>query len=152
MNAKSIFKQIKNSISNNSVLHKYAVSMLKTVLFQTIQFSISTQFSSIWPIERTLSSATTPGQSGPGSDSNEEVLRIPPNSSIIEASPSDCLMSYPGHSLGKVLPLCREAISGFYSPNWLSQVIARIPSFGQIKLFKHLQYLEPFNCANKWLI
>ena len=32
----------------------YAVSMSKTVLFQTIQFSISTQFSSIWPIDRTL--------------------------------------------------------------------------------------------------
>ena len=34
---------------------------VKTVLFQTIQFSISTQFISIWPIDRTLSGFATPG-------------------------------------------------------------------------------------------
>ena len=37
--------------------------MPKTVQFQTIQLSIGTQFSSIWPIDRTLLDATTPGQS-----------------------------------------------------------------------------------------
>ena len=31
----------------------------------------------IWSIDRTLSGATTLGQSEPGSDGNEEVLRIP---------------------------------------------------------------------------
>ena len=41
-----------------------------------------TQFSSIWPIDRTLSGATTPGQSGHGSDGNEGVLRIPQSSCI----------------------------------------------------------------------
>ena len=51
--------------------------MSKTALFQTIQFSISTQFSSIWPIDRTLSRATIPGLSRPGSNGNEGVLRIP---------------------------------------------------------------------------
>ena len=50
--------------------------MSKIVLFQTIQLSISTQFSSMWPIDKTLSGATTLGQSGPGSDGNEGVLRI----------------------------------------------------------------------------
>ena len=35
------------------------------------------QFSSIWAIDWTLSGATTPGQSGHGSDGNEGVLRIP---------------------------------------------------------------------------
>ena len=54
------------------------------------------QFSSIWPIDRTLSGATTPGQSGPGSDGSEEVLHIP---QIIGTSPSDYLVSYLGHSL-----------------------------------------------------
>ena len=34
--------------------------MSKTVLFQTIRFSISTQFSSIWPIDRALSGAAIP--------------------------------------------------------------------------------------------
>ena len=43
----------------------------------------------------TLSSATTPGQS----DNNERVLRIPQSSCITGASPSDCLVSYLGHSL-----------------------------------------------------
>ena len=33
--------------------------MSKTVLFQVIQFSISTQFNFIWPIDITLSGATT---------------------------------------------------------------------------------------------
>ena len=42
-----------------------------TVLFKTTQFSISTQFNSIRPINRTLSDATTPGQSGPGFDGNK---------------------------------------------------------------------------------
>ncbi len=47
--------------------------MSKTVLFQAIQFRIS----SIWPIDRALSGVTTQGQSGPGSDGNEGVLQIP---------------------------------------------------------------------------
>ena len=49
---------------------------VKTVLFQTIQFSKSMQFISIWPIDWTLSSATILGQSGPGSDGNKGILRI----------------------------------------------------------------------------
>ena len=77
---------------------------IRTVLFQTIQFSISTQFSSNWPIDRTPSGATTLVQSGYGSDSNEGVLCIPQSSSFTEASPLDCLVSYPGHSLGESYP------------------------------------------------
>ena len=79
-NAKSIFIHINSSISNNS--DKY-----------------NTHFSSIWPIDRTLSSATTPVQSEPGSDGSEEVLCIPQSSSNTGTSPSDCLVSYLGHSL-----------------------------------------------------
>ena len=44
---------------------------LKTVLFQTIQFS------SIWLIDKSLSGAITPGKSGPGIDGNKGVLHIP---------------------------------------------------------------------------
>ena len=70
-----------------------------------------------------LSRATTPGQSGPGSDGNEGVLCVPQSSSITGTSPSDCLVSYTGHSLGVgVLPLCREAIGIFYSPNRLGNI------------------------------
>ena len=56
-----------------------------------------TQFSSIWPIDRTLSGATTQGQSGPESDGNKGLLHITQSSIITGASPSDCLVSYLGH-------------------------------------------------------
>ena len=68
--------------------------------------------SSILPIDRTLLGATTPGQSGPGSDGNEAVLRIPQNSSTAGTSLSDCLVSY----------LCRETVGVFYSPSRLGKV------------------------------
>ena len=55
--------------------------------------------SSIWPIDRTLSTATTLDQSGSESNGNEEVLHIPQSSSITGASLLDCLVSYPGHLL-----------------------------------------------------
>ena len=47
---------------------------------------------------RTLTSTTTPDQSGPGSNSKEEVFHIP-QSFRIEALPSDGLMSYLEHSV-----------------------------------------------------
>ena len=49
-------------------------------------------------MDRALSCATIPDQSGPGSNGNEEVLHIPQSSSITGTSPSDCLVSYLGHS------------------------------------------------------
>ena len=69
-----------------------------------MQFSVSIQFSSIWPIDWTLLGATTPAQGRPGNDGNEGVLRIPQSSGISVATPSDCLLSYPGHSFGKSYP------------------------------------------------
>ena len=71
LSAKFVFIHTNSSISN-------------------IQFSISTNFSSIWPIHRTISGAFTPGQNGPCSNGNEEVLRISQSSSIAGASPWDC--------------------------------------------------------------
>ena len=50
-------------------------------------------------MNKTLSGATIPSLSGPGSGGNEGVLRIPQSSSITGISPSDCLVPYPGHSL-----------------------------------------------------
>ena len=65
--------------------------------------------SSICPIDRILSGATTPGQSGPGSNGNEVVPHIPRSFSITRTSPSDYLMSYQWHSLwgGGLTPLER---------------------------------------------
>ena len=74
--------------------------MSKTVLFQTIPFTISTQFCSLWLLDRTLSGATTPGLKVPGSDGNERILHIPQSSNITGPSLLDFLASYAGHSLG----------------------------------------------------
>ena len=57
---------------------------VKTILFQQIQFSVSTQFISIWPIDRTLSGATTSEPSEPESDGNEEVFHIPQAPALLE--------------------------------------------------------------------
>ena len=49
------------------------------------------QFNAIWPIDRTLSGGTTPREreSGPVSDGNEGVLRIPQSSRITGTLPLD---------------------------------------------------------------
>ena len=86
--------------------------MSKTVLFQTIQSSVIIQFSFIGLKDRTLLDITTPGQSGPESDGNKRVLCILQSSSIPGASPSDFLVSYPGHSLRKSYPSAEMQSSG----------------------------------------
>ena len=48
----------------------------------------------------TLSGVTTWGQSEIESDGDEGVLFFLQSSSITEATPSDCFVSYLGHSLG----------------------------------------------------
>ena len=77
--------------------------MSKTVLFQTVRFSISTQISSIWPIERTLSGATTSNQSRSWRDVNKEVLHIV--QILIGTLPSDCLLLMPDTRWGSFTPL-----------------------------------------------
>ena len=91
--------------------------MSKTDLFQAIQFSISMQFSSICPIDRAVSGATTPNLCRPGSDGNEEVFCTPPerqhywNLTIrLFSVISRTLVQNP-------LPLYRGAVGVFYSPS-----------------------------------
>ena len=72
-----------------------AIQFSQTVLMQTIQFKYAV--SSIQSINRALSGANIWGKSGPGSNGNEGVLYIPQSSRITGTSPSDCLVSYPGH-------------------------------------------------------
>ena len=55
--------------------------------------------SSIRPKDTTLSGDTTPGHIEPRSDGNKEIHCIPESSSNTEASPSYCLVSYPGRLL-----------------------------------------------------
>ena len=74
--------------------------------------------SSIWPINRILSRAT-PGQSRLESDCNEGVLRIYQSSTITGASPSDCLVLYPGHSLEKSYPSAeKQSVYSTAQANW----------------------------------
>ena len=61
------------------------------------QFSLALVHCSIWPIGGTLSVATTPDNSGPGSDGSEGVFYIPQSPSITGTSPSYCLVSYLRH-------------------------------------------------------
>ena len=103
--------------------------MSKSSSFQTIQFSISTQFNSIQSIDRSLSGATTLGQSGPESDDNDGVLCIPQSFSVTEASPSDYLVLYPRHSLEKSYPstvmqsVYSTALANRANKNWIQWIV-----------------------------
>ena len=70
-------------------------------------------------MDRSLSDATTPGQSGPGNDGNEGVLRILQSPSITEASSSNCLVSYSGHSLEESYPSVEmQSVYSAVPANW----------------------------------
>ena len=86
----------------------YTVLMSKTVLFQATQSIISTLFSSIWPVDRTLSGATTVAQSGIGNDGNKGVLHI------TGPSPSG---SYPS---------VEKQLVYFTTPDWLGKTALEV--------------------------
>ena len=73
------------------------------------------QLTSIWHIQRTLSSVTTPDQIGSGSDGNEEVLRIPQSSNITGTSQSDRLVISRTFVGGGVLPPSAEKQSVYFT-------------------------------------
>ena len=76
----------------------------------------------------TLSSATTPGQSRPGSNGYKEVFCILQSSSISGTSQSDCLVTYLGYSL----------VGGTYSASEMQSVYSLAPANwakGFVKLF-----------------
>ena len=76
-----------------------------TAIYYTIRlYAVSTSNSFFLHIYSTLSGATTPGHSGLWSDGNIGTLPIPQSFNITGASPSDCLLSYPGHSLRQSNP------------------------------------------------
>ena len=76
-----------------------------------------------WPIDRTLPGATTPDQSGPGSNGNERVQHIP-QSFKIEASPLNGSMSYPGHSLEVTYPSAEmQSVYSTAPANWVVYLV-----------------------------
>ena len=97
----------------------YKLLNVKTVLFLIIQFSAL--FSSIWPIDRTLSGATTLG-----SDGNKGVFRILPNSSTAGPSPSDSFVCYSGRSLGESHPSTeRQSVYSIVLADWARITLTR---------------------------
>ena len=112
-------------------LNVSTVSMSKTVLF-----SIRIWFTSIWPIDWTLSGATTPGQNEPGSDG------IPQSSSITGTSPLDCLVSY---SELTWVSVCVCVWGGSYPSAELQSVYSTVPANWAI------EYLCYFNICI-WVI
>ena len=62
----------------------------------------------IWPIDRTLSGATNPGQSGPETDGNEGIFHIVQSSSITRAS--DCHIQDTHWGSLVSLQRCRQCI------------------------------------------
>ena len=84
------------------------------------------QFSSIWPIDRILSVATTPGLSG--LEAMAIKAYIPQSSSNTGTSPTNCSVSYQNTLFflgGGVLYLSRGAVSAFYSPSRLGNQLDR---------------------------
>ena len=98
-NISTLFQYQNKSFSNNSVEHKYTV----------------------WPIDRTLSSATSPGQSWPRSEINEEEFRFPQSSSITEISLSEPLVLNSRTLFGGSYPSIESQSEYFYSPSWLGK-------------------------------
>ena len=70
-----------------------------------------------------LSGATTPGQSGLGSDGNEGILCIPHSACITSTSSSDCLASYPGQSfVGGSYPSAeKQSVYSTAPANWAKE-------------------------------
>ena len=91
--SKTVLFQIIQFIISLQFKCKYGL-IVRSFLFQAIHSNQTIQFTISMPIDRALSSVTTAGQSGPGSNGNEGMIRIPLGPSITGTSPSDCLVSY----------------------------------------------------------
>ena len=100
-----------------SLIHFYSYKLL----FQTIQFSIIKEFSSIYTIGRTQSDATTLGQTGLGSHRNKGILRISQSSRITGVLPFRLFSVILTTLVWGVLPLSRDAVGVLYSPSRLGQ-------------------------------
>ena len=135
-----------SSTSNNSVKHKYSLVLLG-------------------PIERIVSNSTALGQSGPGSDGNEKVIRIPQSSSITGTSASYCSVSYQEHSFGvftslqgssRCIPQPQptrqdhvECTAG-YSMNWPFR--QRSNNHPSSVMASFLSFENSFGCLVGWLV
>ena len=105
-----VFHYIKRILSQEIICNFFIAYVIKVEKMVIILLKY------IWPINKTLSGATTPNQSGPGSDGNKGALRIPQSSSITETSSSDCLVSYLGQ-----LSAEKQSVYSTAPADWVSQ-------------------------------
>ena len=115
MSKQFIFKQF-----NCAWVH---VLNIKTNIFQSVQFSISTQFSSFLPIDRPyrmLSFRTTV---------DLWAIAIKGYTAFPKAPTSHCLVSYNRTLAGGVLPLSINSVGIFYTSKRLGQVIFQVVQF-----------------------
>ena len=84
-----------------SIYNKFSISSLdiETVLFQTIQFSISTQFWSIWPTDITPPGVITPARLDLEATAVKGYSALPKAPALLECYHQIFLVSYPRHSL-----------------------------------------------------
>ena len=75
--------------------------------------------SSIWSIDKTLSSSTTPGHSGPGNDGNERCNPHSPKLHHYRRFTIRLLKVITRTFIDEVLPLCRDTVAVFISPSQL---------------------------------
>ena len=101
----------------------------------------------MWPIDRALSGATIPGQSGPGSNVNEGVLHIPQISKA-GASPSDCLELYPDTLWGSSPSAEIQSVYSTALPEWVETIagfIRGLIPFPRVLVWKWMRVeFEPF--------
>ena len=90
--------------------------------------------SSIWPIDRFLSDATTPDQSRPGSKGNDGIICISQSSRITGASPSDYSESYP-RNCGWEAYLYAEMQSVYSKPQSIGLIHSRAGSNSNEEVF-----------------
>ena len=92
------------------------------------------------PIDRVLSGATTPGQSGSGNDGSEGVVYIPQSCSITGTSSSDCLMSYLEHLLEGYYPSAeKQSVYSTTPADWaklFNMICLHTMKWLQVVLFK----------------
>ena len=133
--------------------------MSKTFLFQAIQltqtihFSISMLLVLFNPEIGSYQVLPFQVRVDLGAMAMKGVLHIPQSSSTAGTSPSDCLVSYPGHSLGGVLPLCRVAVSVFLQPQLTGLTFWLMP-LGKVWIYlsTHLWVKKYLCCSSTRMI
>ena len=97
-----------------------------------------------------LSGATTSSLSGPGSDGNKGVLCIPQSSCITGTTPSDCLVSYPGHSLvGSYSSTEKQSVYSTAPADWTIKTV-NLNKIYNLKSFSNFKYFpDHFNSRRK---